>query len=130
MDIEKIAAIALISCLLSLLIKDKSPLFKVLVSLGAVTIIGVFTVSGVYEVISEYTELFQKSGISSTHFKNIIKVIAIAYFTEILSSLLKDAGETALAKNFELAGKVTILIFTVPQISELLTVIIDALSLI
>lgn len=130
MDIEKILAIGIVACIISLLLKNKNPVFSVLVSLSAITVISLFSLSGLLEISDGFLKIFLDSGISKTHFLNIIKVISIAYATEIICSLLSDAGESSLAKNLELAGKIAVLILTIPNVLELMTVIIDALSLI
>ncbi len=130
MEIEKILAIGIVSCLISLLLKNKNPVFACIVSLSAITVISLFSLSNLSEILDGFLDIFSESGISKTHFLNIIKVISIAYATEIICSLLSDAGENSIAKNLELAGKIAVLILTVPNVLELMTVIIDALSLI
>ncbi len=130
MEIEKILAIGIVSCLISLLLKNRNPVFSILVSLSAITVISLFSLSGLLKISDGFFDIFLESGISKTHFLNIIKVISIAYATEIITSLLIDAGESSLAKNIELAGKIAVLILTIPNVLELMTVIVDALSLI
>ena len=130
MEIEKILAIGIVASIISLLLKNKNPVFAILVSLSAITVISLFSLSGLSEILDSFLDIFSDSGIKKTHFLSIIKVLSIAYATEIISSLLSDAGENGVAKNIELAGKIAVLILTIPNVLELMTVIIDALSLI
>ncbi len=82
------------------------------------------------ELFGSFTGIFEDSGISADYCKSVIKVIGIAYFTEIISALCRDAGESAIGAKLELAGKVMALAITVPAIKQLMSVIKEALALI
>ncbi len=81
-------------------------------------------------IFSDFISIFEDSGIPTDYYKSVIKVIGIAYFTEIVSALCRDAGENAIGTKLELAGKVAALSLTIPTITQLMTVIKEALSLI
>lgn len=130
MDITKIAAIAVISTLLIILLKGKNPLFAALVALAATAVMAAYTADGLSEIFTSFQKLFEAGGIEPVYCKSIMKVIGIAYFTEITSALCRDAGESAIAQKLELAGRVAVIIFTMPVVSQLLDVIIEALNLI
>lgn len=130
MEITKIAAIAITSTLLIILLKGKSPVFAALTALAATAVMAVYTIDGLGEIFSGFEKLFETGGIEPVYYKSVIKVIAIAYFTEITSALCRDAGETAVAQKLELAGRVAVLMFTMPAVSMLIAVIIEALNLI
>ena len=130
MEIEKIFAISIIASVIALLLKNRNPVFASLVSLSAITLISFFSLSGLSEILDSFSDIFKEIPISKAHLINIIKVISIAYSTEIICSLLSDAGENGISKNVELASKIAVLILTIPNVLELMTVIIDALSFI
>lgn len=130
MDITKIAAIAVISTLLIILLKGKNPLFAAITALATTALMAVYTADGLGEIFISFQKLFETGGIEPVYCKSIIKVIGIAYFTEITSALCRDAGESAIAQKLELAGRVAVIIFTMPVVSQLLDVIIEALNLI
>lgn len=130
MEIAKLASIAITATLLIVVLKDKNPVFALLTALAATVIMAGYTVLGLGEIFSDFERLFEVGGIDASYGKIIIKVIAVAYFTEITSALCRDAGETAIAQKLDLAGRVAVLILTVPAVSQLMTVIIEALNLI
>ncbi len=130
MDIAKIAAIAITATLLILLLRGKNPVFAALTALLATALMATYTISGFGEIFTSFNTLFETGGIEPFYYKSVIKVIGIAYFTEIISALCRDAGESAIAKKLELAGRVAVLMLTMPAVTQLMRVIIEALSLI
>ncbi|MBS7298458.1 MAG: hypothetical protein KIG65_05190 [Eubacteriales bacterium] len=130
MDIPKIAAIAITSTFLVILVKGRSPVFAAIIALAATSVMAWFTISGLSTLFTSFYTLFETGNIEPEYYKSVIKVIGIAYFTEITSALCRDAGESAIAQKLELAGRVSVLILTVPAVSQLMSVIIEALSLI
>ncbi len=81
-------------------------------------------------IFADFEGIFADSGISPVYYKSVIKVIAISYFTEIVSALCRDAGESALGAKLELSGKVMALSLSLPAIGQLMNVIKEALALI
>lgn len=130
MEITKLAAIAITATLLVIVLKNKNPVFAAVTALAATVIMAGYTISALGDIFKDFTDLFEVGGIDTAYGKSIIKVIGIAYFTEIVSALCRDAGETAIAQKLDLAGRVAVLMLTVPAVSQLMTVIIEALNLI
>ena len=130
MDITKVAAIAIVGMLLSSLLKKNNPAIALCVIISVCIAIIAVLADDLQTIITEFGELLDTGGIGNSGYKSIIKVIGVAYFTEICSGLCKDAGESALAAKLDIAGRICILSFTLPLISELIKVIMDAISLI
>lgn len=129
-DIVKIGAIAICATLLVSLLRPKNPIFAALTALAAAVIMTFFTLDSFGSIFKSFTTLFESGGIDSEYYKSVIKVIAVAYFTEITSALCRDAGENGIAAKLELGGRVSVLILTMPAVTNLLQVIIEALALI
>lgn len=130
MDIAKIAAVAVTGTLLATLLRSKNPMFAALIALGCAVVMAVSTLSSLGEIFTGFQTLFESGGIDPTYYKNVIKVIGVAYFTEITSSLCRDAGESAIAAKLDMAGRILVLVLTMPAVTQLMSVIIEALSLI
>lgn len=130
MDIAKIAAIAIVGTLLSVLLRGKNPVGAALVALATAGVMAMYTIGGIGAVFDGFGELIRTGGIEPDYYKSVIKVIGVAYFTEISAALCRDAGEGAIAVKLELAGRVAVLVLTLPIVARLMEVIIDALALI
>lgn len=129
MDIAKIAAIALSGTLLAVILRQKSPALAALVALAATAVMAGMLLDSFRVIFDGFSALIESGGIDPEYYKSIIKVIGVAYFTEITAGLCRDAGESAIAAKLEIAGRLGVMALTVPIVARLMTVIINALSL-
>ena len=63
-----------------------------------------------------------------TFFPVMIKVLAVAYITDLTAQLCKDAGEGAIGSKVELAGKVIIFAVSMPVLTAILEMISSLLQ--
>ena len=59
--------------------------------------------------------------------KIVFKIIAISYISEFTASLCRDAGESAVARHLETAGKLVILGISLPVITAFFETVINAI---
>ncbi len=121
MDIFSVAAIGIIGAILSVTIKQTRPELSIMTSLATGVLLLLYTSNSLGNIINQFGEIVSKSGINEEYFKIAIKSCAIAYVTEFASALCKDAGENAIAVKTEFAGKITILILSLPIILSFLS---------
>lgn len=110
MDILKIILISLLAVSLILIVKQIRPEMAMLVSLTTVTIIFIFCIDKIGQVIELLTRLTQSSGMPMEFLSIMLKIIGIAYLTEFGASICKDAGESAIAAKIQFAGKCVIML--------------------
>lgn len=110
MDILKIILISLLALSLILIVKQIRPEMAMLVSLTTVTIIFIFCIDKIGQVIELLTRLTQSSGMPMEFLSIMLKIIGIAYLTEFGASICKDAGESAIAAKIQFAGKCVIML--------------------
>ena len=127
MDIFKILAIAVLTCIASLIVKQVKPDFASIVAISGGIVILLFVIQYVEEIIGVFQGLIHKTGLSPTLFSSILKIIGIGYLTEFTSSICSDCGNTSLASKVGLAGKIVILFLALPIITNLLEVIMGIL---
>lgn len=126
-EIIKIAAIAIISVVLTLIISDKIPFFAVFIVLATTVIILGMCFLQLEVVINDLVSLVLKSGISFDFFEPILKVCGIAIVVKISGDICKDAGFSAIAQKIQFAGSIISVVAVFPlfiQIIELLQAII------
>ena len=85
-----------------------------------IIIVAVTKISG---IVSLLNELIDKSGVNKDFLTLIIKVTAVAYIIEFGKNICIDAGQSAIATKLEMAGKVIIVVLSLPLISSLITVL-------
>lgn len=127
MEIIQIVGIGLVAALLTLVVKQHVPAFAFLISLFAGSIIFLFLIGKIAEVIGVLQGLAEQSGINMVFLKTILKIIGIAYIAEFASQIIKDAGEDALASKVELAGKILIMFMAIPIIRVIIETVIQLL---
>ncbi len=125
---EQIIGIGIIGTILSVLVRSHRPELGICTAAATGLVILTTCLPPLKSVIDEIEEICIQAHINTAYFKAIIKIIGIAYLTQFASSVASDAGENAIAKKLELAGKVAVLIITLPIIRALMRVIIEALS--
>lgn len=90
---------------------------------AAVTLIG--SLSGVFEEISALAAL---GGIGSETVKHVMKAVGIAYITRIASCVCSDSGETTLAESAELAGRLALVMMTLPIVRRIAELLIELIN--
>lgn len=94
--------------------------------LSIITGIGImlYAISKMSSVINVLNDLVSKSGVNTDFLLIIIKVIGIAYIVEFGKNVCIDAGQSSIATKLEMAGKVVIVVLTIPLISSLVNVLV------
>lgn len=72
-------------------------------------------------------QLSQQAGVNVIYLTTIFKIIGIAWLTEFLSQVCRDAGSNALAVKLEFAAKLSILLLAFPILTAVLESILTIL---
>lgn len=127
MDILHIVALALLTTLIILLVKQYQPMLALMLSLFAGGFIFYSVIGDVEQVIGLITNLSAQIHMQDAYLTTIIKVIGIAYIAEFGIQIIKDAGENALANKVEIGGKMAILVLAIPIMGAIIQTIINFL---
>ncbi len=124
MDVVKIVGMGLIISLCVILIKQVKPelSFAVLVAGSIIMISMIFeyftNVFGVLDTIINAT------GIDQELFQIVLKIIGIGYIIEFGAGLCNDTGNTSIGEKMLLAGKILILVISLPIVTSLFDIVI------
>lgn len=127
-DVIKIAGVAFMGGMLALTVKKDKPEFALLISLVTALIISIEIIIGVGNVVSQLEAIVVSAGMEIKYLAVCIKAVGCAYVTQFAAEILRDAGEGAIAGKVEMAGKVTILLFTIPILSAFLEMCIKVVK--
>lgn len=127
-EIMRIAVAGLIGGLISVFLKNYKKEYAMLCAAATSVILLSMAAEMCSDVITGMKHISQMGGIKSEYITVIIKTIAVAYISDFSGQLLSDAGENAIAKKVELCGRLAILYFTFPVITEFMEVCIDAIN--
>ena len=118
--ILRFSGIALIGVFVSLLIKDRYRAQGTVAIIIAVVLISLKSIEdGVGNAVSTVASFADGTGLSE-YVIVLQKALGIGYITTITANICKDANEATLAQSLEFAGKMQILLLSLPLVSSLL----------
>ncbi len=127
MDILKIVAIGIFSTIAIMLVKENNKQMAVVMSIATGVLILLLILDELFDVVGAFYDIASSTGIDTTLFSNVIKVIGIGYLTEFAGNICIDAGSKNVADKILLAGKVCIMIIALPILTTLISVIMEIL---
>ena len=124
MEVIKIVGVSIFAVIMIIILKNYRPEMALVLSI--ITGIGImfYAISKMSSVINVLNDLVSKSGVNTDFLLIIIKVIGIAYIVEFGKNVCIDAGQSSIATKLEMAGKVVIVVLTIPLISSLVNVLV------
>ena len=123
MDIAQIVAVGLISVILIITMRKQNAEFALLISIMASIIIFFMIMPFLGQAVGLLKDIAGLMNTNVQYIGLILKIIAIAYIAEFGAQICTDAGESAVASKIELAGKVLILITSMPVLYGLVDLI-------
>lgn len=127
MDIIQIVLLGIIASILFIILKDINESFAFLLIVFTGVLIFIIVIQRIGIIFTMIETLGEKASIDGIYLETILKIIGIAYITELGSNITKDAGLGSVAAKIELAGKIFILLLAVPIITAVIEAILNFL---
>ncbi len=122
MSTLKLCSFALLGVCAALVVKqwkgDLLPLLRLAITLG----IGTVLFSAATPLFAYVKRLLEESGLGSLYVEILFKALGIALLTSVCANICRECGESSAAAGVELAGKLEILLLSLPLINEILEV--------
>lgn len=123
MELFSLCAAAILSAVMALLMRRQSPQTALLLSIGAGTLIILSVLKNLILTTRGVRELMQAGGVNADYIVILFKVIGICFITEFTCDTVTEAGMLSLATNLSFAGKVTVLMASLPLFRDVITAI-------
>lgn len=123
MEILKIVGVSIFAVVMIIVLKNQRPEMALILSIATGIGIMLFAVYKMSSVVNVLNDLVTKSGINKDFLLIVIKVIGIAYIVEFGKNVCVDAGQSGIATKLEMAGKVIIVVLTIPLITSLVNIL-------
>lgn len=117
-------AIALVACIIILFLRSERPEISFAISIAASMILLFLIAEKALEVISVFSEIVKESGMKESVYLSLLKMVGIAYVTEIAADTVEDFGSKSLAAKITFIGKITVFLLALPIFSNLLGVVV------
>lgn len=128
MEIVRIVLIGIVAGVLVVTIKQKQPEIALQVSIIAGLIIFIYVLDYIVIAIDYMKDLVNKYNIPYESITVVLKIIGIAYICEFAVQILKDTGENSLANKVEVAGRVFIVVLSLPVLSSFMKMVLGMLE--
>ncbi len=123
----KIVAVAFVTILANILVKQTRPEIALIISIVGSVLIIIMTIDSVKEVLSNFFAIFKSTGINNNLLAPLFKIIAIGYVAEFASNVCVDAGASSIADKILFASKLIILIVALPIINTVIDMVVGLL---
>lgn len=123
MDVFAIIGIGMIAAVLAVVLRQYRPEFAILISLAAGIIILLRVADDIVPIIEQVQVIIAKTALPGEYVQILFKALGICFLTQIACDTCKDAGESAIAAKIEIAGKVAVLVVSLPLFSQVLNVV-------
>ncbi len=130
MEIFRIIGVAFVTAVAAIVLKSSKPELSFAVTVTGVIIILIFVADMLQNTVNIISSIAGMTGIENGLIKILLKIVGIGYLTEFSAGLLNDFGSNAVADKVTLAGKLTILILSLPVIESVLGLIRGFLELV
>ncbi len=118
------AAVCLVGCVLTQLLKKDMPALQLLLTVGIVLVLALPAVNAVESLLLLLEELSRFAGIGQEALHIVFKCAAMAAVVRIGGDICRDAGQSALATLMEITGAVAAMIVTMPLFRSVLEMIL------
>lgn len=127
-ELVKIIAIAIISVIAILILKQVRPEFSLLIGLASGLCITFIILDALQSSLTTFTSILNKTGVNISLIKVVLKIIGLGYLTEFAANLCVDSGISSLSDKILLSGKLIILVEILPIISNLIELLLDIIK--
>jgi len=117
-----------VAAALSLIFKQYKPEYAMMISLCCTVLFFGVLLAEMIPAFSLMRETAEKTGISPSYVKILLKCLGVCYLTETGGRVCKEAGQQSIAFHLELSGRIMILLLTLPLFRDLLDIVLALLE--
>ena len=128
MNITAIATAALIAAVLSVILKQYKPEYSLFISVITGVLVLAAAAAAVQPVLEIIKGLTENSGAGNVYGEVLLKALGVCYITQLARDCCCDAGETAIAGKVEMAGKLGILLISLPMFQGLAEMVTELIG--
>lgn len=122
MELFPILGAALVTAAICLLLRQYKPEYAMTAAVACGVLIFSMILSALSPIFQTMDELMKKASLDPAYVRVLVKTLGICYVTQLASDACRDAGQTAIASKVELAGKVFIVLLSLPLFQNLIEI--------
>ncbi len=129
MELFRIIGVGVVTAITSMLLRATKPELSFAVVVSGVIIILLFLLDLLKTSVGALQSIASVTGIENGMIKILLKMIGVGYLAEFGAGILRDFGSEQLSDKIILAGKLTVLVLSIPIIESVLEVFSQFVSL-
>ena len=114
-----VTGLAVVAVALGTMLKQKSPEYTLFISLTAGILILGMIVAAAVPLFERMQALFAQTGAKAEYVQVLFKSLGLCFITQIAC---RDLGESAIASKVEAAGKISVLLISLPLFEQILNI--------
>ena len=122
MDMMTVTGLAVVAVVLGTMLKQKSPEYTLFISLTAGILILGMIVAAAVPLFERMQALFAQTGAKAEYVQVLFKSLGLCFITQIACDACRDLGESAIASKVEAAGKISVLLISLPLFEQILNI--------
>ena len=119
MELTAIAGVVVVAAFLAVLLRQQRPEQAMAVGLLAGISVLVLVLTKAVPALSSIQDMLNTSSLPGEYVAILFKALGICLLTQLAADTCRDAGETALAGKAELAGKVGLVMLSLPLFQKI-----------
>ena len=124
----KIAVLGLVTIFLTMIAGSVKREYGIAVMIGAALLLGVYSISSIERMVTRIREFESTIGMEKEYLDILLRMLGIAYLTQFVVSLCRDAGNCAVAGQIGIVGKISMMLVSFPILEALLRTLGDMLK--
>ena len=123
MNMIMICGSAIVTAVLAVMLQSQSPHSAMLLSIAAGAIIILSLLKNLPDMLSGIQNILADGGIETGDIAILLKVMGICFVTEFTCDCVTEAGLLSLSTNISFAGKILVLLTSLPLFQHIINVI-------
>ena len=122
MSMLAVTGLAVVAVALGTVLKQKNPEYSLALSLLTGVLILGMILSAAVPLFDRIRALLEAAGAGSESVQILFKALGLCFITQIACDVCRDLGENAVASKVETAGKISVLLISLPLFEKILSI--------
>lgn len=128
MNLSVVLGISLITTVIYVILKQQKPEIAMFALLLGGILILTYLLNASTPIFDSVMNIINKANIDSDFAQIPIKALGISIVTQLAGDCCRDSGTASVASKVEIAGKVAILIITIPLFEQILNIAVNLIN--
>ncbi len=129
-ELLKIIGVSFVTAITAILLKGTKPELSFATTVTGIIVILLFVMEALQGTLAVFAQIGSIAGVENGLLKVLVKIVGVGYLTEFAAGILNDFGSGAVADKVVLAGKLTVVLLSLPIVEGLLTMVKGFLQLV